>query len=159
MLLEVPAWSPKCKICHPKCTSNHPNQGKIPTPTGLCPLHGSAALTPVCHVYSGAFRTGPGAVDSHFKLHHPQQQADGLTASVLHLLPHINITLQTKSESCSRSEILSQLALSQINFAMPTVAKLLFAHWGCRTSCIFQVLPVIPTATQSSPARSLHTNS
>lgn len=84
-------------------------------------IHGPVALIPVCPVYSGTFCIGPGApgaVDPCFKLHHPQQQADGLTALLLYLLLQINITLQTKSRSWSRSAVLSQLALSQIHFAM-----------------------------------------
>lgn len=89
--------------------------------SGKMLIHGSVALIPVCPVYSGTFCIGPGApgaVDPCFKLHNPQQQEDGLTGLLLYLLLQINITLQTKSGSCSRSAVLSQLALSQIHFAM-----------------------------------------
>ena len=60
MLLEISAWSPQCKIHHPKCTPSHSNQDWLPLhwsmSSGKTPMPGSAALT-----YSGIFCTGPGA--------------------------------------------------------------------------------------------------
>lgn len=66
--------------------------------SGKTLIHGSAALTPVCPVYSGAFCPDPGAVDPCFKLHHPQQQADGLTAPCSICFPSSNHTVKQARE-------------------------------------------------------------
>lgn len=100
MLLEVSAWSPKCKIHHPKCTPGHSKQGRFSLPleyvlwqdtdsrlwcsdSGVsclirCFLHSSWCCRPL-------FQTTSSTATSR------------CSYSTIHLLPHINTTLQTKS--------------------------------------------------------------
>lgn len=78
----------------------------------------------------------------------------------LYLLP-TSTPHRNQGRELFQSEMLSQLALRHIHFAMLNAAEkegaqtssLLFkccraAYQGCRTSWIFQVLPVIPAAAQ-----------